>query len=112
MNQGYFGPERRQHSMYVTRNTEYHFRGNECVAVRDRRTRQWLAGHLALRRRLSGGIRITIDGTCIPTLEAPGVGEALYFGDDGRELITSALSEVSRPERDVVRAYPESQPNL
>ena len=106
METAYFGPERRQHSVYVTRNTEYHFRGDRCVAVRDRRTQQWLPGHLALSRRLSGGIRITVDGTCVPTLNAPSIGEALYFGDDGRELITSALAEVSRPQLDTGRSYP------
>lgn len=109
METAYLGPERRRHSVYVTRNTEYHFRGDRCIAVRDRRSRKWLSEHLALSRRLSGGIRITVDGLCVPTLNAPAVGEALYFGDDGRELITSALAEVGRPEVEVVRSYPESE---
>lgn len=104
---GYRGPERRRHRVYVTRNSEYHFRDGCCVAVRDLRTRKFLPSHLAVRRRLSGGVRITQGGTCIPTLGEPQLGEALYFGDDGRELITSALCGVERPEETVVSSYPE-----
>ena len=38
----YAGPERRNRAMYVTANTEYHFRDGVCVAVRDRQSRSWL----------------------------------------------------------------------
>ena len=44
-------PERRRHRVYVTRNTEYHFRDGFCVAVRDRRSGDFLQGHLAVQRR-------------------------------------------------------------
>ena len=37
-NPDYRGTERRRHRVYMTRNTEYHFRDGVCVAVRDRRT--------------------------------------------------------------------------
>ena len=47
---GYRGPERRRHRVFVTRNTEYHFRDGFCIAVRDRRTGQ-LAETLARRRK-------------------------------------------------------------
>jgi len=103
----YSGPERRRHRVFVTRNTEYHFRDDLCVAVRDRRTGNWLPGHLALRRKLTGGLRVNRNGTALPTWEQPRVGESLYFGEDERELITSALTSVERPERQVVGAYPE-----
>lgn len=102
----YLGPERRRHAMYVTRNTEYHFRDSVCVAVRDRGTGSWLPSHLAVSRRLTGAVRVTANGTWVPTLDGPAPGEALYFGDDGRELITSALSSVGRPPIEMVRAYP------
>lgn len=102
----YRGPERRRHRVYVTRNTEYHFRDDLCVAVRDRRTGSWLAGHLAMRRRLSGGLRVNRNGTALPTWRAPRLGESLYFGDDEqRELITSTLTDVQRPPREVVKSY-------
>ena len=45
---GYLGPERRRHRAYVTRNTEYHFRDDVCVAVRDVKSRKWLVSHLAV----------------------------------------------------------------
>jgi hypothetical protein len=99
------GQDRRQHRVYVTRNTEYHFRGATCVAVRDRKTGRFLQSHLAVQRTLSGGVKYQANGTAIPS-GAPQVGEALYFGDDGRELVTSLCSSIERPERKVVHSYP------
>jgi hypothetical protein len=103
---GYEGRERRQHRMYVTRNTEYHFRGETCVAVRDRKTGRFLQSHLAVQRTLSGGVKYQSNGTAIPSCAPPEVGQALYFGDDGRELVTSICSSIERPERKLVAAYP------
>ena len=103
---GYAGQDRRQHRMYVTRNTEYHFRGQTCVAVRDRKTGRFLQSHLAVQRTLSGGVKYQANGTAIPSCAAPRVGEALYFGDDGRELVTSLCSSIERPDRGLVAAYP------
>jgi hypothetical protein len=102
----YPGPERRRYRMYVTRNTEYHFRDDLCVAVRDIRTGQWLPAHLAVSRRLSGSVRILSNGTAVPNFGSPSVGEALYFGDEPRELITSRLCGVERPPRQTVEGYP------
>lgn len=102
----YSGRERRQHRMYVTRNTEYHFRGQTCVAVRDRRTGRFMPSHLAVQRTLSGAVRYQDNGTAIPSNADPRVGEALYFGDDGRELVTSLCSSIERPQRQVVTSYP------
>jgi len=105
----YPGNERRRHRMYVTRNTEYHFRDDVCIAVRDLRTRAWMLSHLALRRKLTGGMRVLSNGTAIPVLSSPDVGEALYFSDcEGRELITSRLQIVERPAKRVVDAYPDA----
>jgi hypothetical protein len=105
-NASYPGPDRRRHRIYVTRNTEYHFRGRTCVAVRDRTTGHFLDAHLALYRRLSGKVRFTGEGGAIPSLEAPEVGEALFFGDDGRELVTSVLCSIDRPDKTLVASYP------
>jgi len=101
----YRGPERRVHRVYVTRNTEYHFRGDRCVAVRDRRTGRWLDSHLAVDRRLAGGVRFYGNGAAVPSGEAPKVGEALYFDDGGRELITSLLASIERPAKELVDRY-------
>jgi hypothetical protein len=91
--------------MYVTRNTEYHFRDQTCVAVRDRKTKVWKSEHLALRRKVTGTVRFYPNGTAIPTSEDPAVGEALYFGD-GKELVTSLLCAIERPDKLCVAQYP------
>ncbi len=102
------GPERRRHRVYVTRNTEYHFRDGFCVAVRDRRTGEFLHGHLALRRRIHGGLRFYLNGAILPNPGEPRLGEALYFATGGRDLVTSPLESVERPPREIVEAYPEA----
>jgi hypothetical protein len=112
----YRGPERRRHRVFVTRNTEYHFRDGFCIAVRDRRTGDFLEGHLALRRRVNGGLRFFPNGGIFPNGGDPKPGESLYFAGDGkeadgeqpraRELVTSPLESVERPSRDLVAAYP------
>ena len=94
--------------MYVTRNTEYHVRGEVCVAVRDRRTGRWLPSHLAVQRRLAGGVCIHANGAAVPSCTDPRVGDALYFDGDDRELVTSLLASIERPSRDLVKAYPSS----
>jgi hypothetical protein len=101
----YTGPERRKNRVFVTKNTEYHFRGDRCVAVRDRRSSKWLPSHLAIGRRLSGGVHFQKNGAAVPVCDAPSLGEALYFADDGRELITSAVCGLERPNREVIRGY-------
>src|SRR6185312_2471683 len=100
------GHDRRRHRVYVTRNTEYHFRDGFCVAVRDRRTGEFLHGHLALRRRIHGGLKFYLNGAIVPNPGDPRVGEALYFASDGRDLVTSPLEAIERPSRELVEAYP------
>jgi hypothetical protein len=92
--------------MFVTRNTEYHFRDAMCIAVRDRRTGEWLPGHLALRRELFGSIKFFLNGSILPHPGEPRVGESLFFGSGGRELITSPLQGIERPPRELVADYP------
>jgi hypothetical protein len=106
---GYGGPERRRHRVYLTRNTEYHFRDGFCVAVRDRRTGDFLQGHLALQRRVHGGLKFFPNGAIAPNAGEPREGESLYFAADGRDLVTSALEGVERPAKDVVKAYPSAR---
>jgi hypothetical protein len=105
-NTAYEGTERRRHRVYLTRNTEYHFRDGFCVAVRDRRTGDWLPGHLALRRPLFGGLRFFLNGGLLPNPGEPQVGEALFFGEGGRDLITSPLQGIERPARETIEEYP------
>jgi hypothetical protein len=49
------------------------------------------------------------NGTAVPNLGSPNVGDALYFGDAARELITSKLCGVERPPRQTVDLYPGAQ---
>jgi len=99
------GKDRRFNKLFVTRNTEYYLRDGLCLAVKDRRTSEWLAGHLAVGRQLSGGVRILGNGEAIPVPSAPEVGEALYFAEGGRELITSVLCSVDRAPQELVRQF-------
>jgi hypothetical protein len=97
--------ERRRHRVMVTRNTEYHFRDKLCVAVRDRRSGEFLQGHLALKRVLEGGVHRVSNGTLVPRENEPSVGEALYFLADGLDLVTSPLLRVERPVKEIVTKY-------
>ncbi len=102
----YLGPERRKHKVFVTRHTEYHFRESLCVAVRDRATGQWLPGHVALNRPLSGSLKFAPNGGIRPSLGPPVVGESLFFGTAGRDLVTSPLVAIERPAKALVEQYP------
>jgi len=99
--------DRRRHRVYVTRNTEYHFRDGFCVAVRDRRSGDFLPGHLAVQRRLHGGLKFFANGAIVPNAGDPKPGEALFFAADGRDLVTSPLESIERPAKALVAAYPE-----
>ncbi len=99
--------DRRRHRVYVTRNTEYHFRDDACVAVRDRRSGDFLPGHLTLNARLHGGLKFFTNGAIVPNSGDPRPGEALYFAADGRDLVTSPLERIERPSKRLVDAYPE-----
>jgi hypothetical protein len=102
----YKGPDRRRHRVYVTKNTEYHFRDGFCVAVRDRRTGEFLHGHLALERRIDGGLKFFENGGIAPNPGEPKTGESLYFATQGPDLVTSPLMGVERPSKEVSQAYP------
>jgi hypothetical protein len=104
------GPERRRHRVFITRNTEYHLRDDVCVAVRDRKSLRWAEGHLALRRRLEGAVRVHPNGALIPVFTPPESGDALFFtydaGGESRQLVTSRIEEIDRPQKVVVASYP------
>ena len=105
----YRGADRRRHRVYVTRNTEYHVRDGFCVAVRDRQSGNFMHGHLALSRRIHGGLRFFESGGIAANPGDPRPGESLYFASDGRDLVTSALESVERPSRELVSAYPDER---
>jgi hypothetical protein len=98
--------ERRVHKVFVTRNTEYHLRSGVCVAVKDRQSGEFLRAHLALSQRIHGGLRFTRAGGIHANTGTPDVGESLFFHASGRDLVTSPVLTVERPEREVVATYP------
>ncbi len=100
---GYDGIERRIHRVFVTRNTEYHLRRDECVAVRDRRTGAWVASHRALHCRIAGGIAFLDTGGLRTSAGSPEVGQSLFF--DHVSLVTSPVLKVERPPREIVSHY-------
>ena len=101
----YSGKERRIHHVFITQNTEYHVRRDECVAVRDRRSGQFLEGHMALRSTLSGGISYRPNGVSA-TEAKPSVGESLFITAGTRDLVTSRVLRIERPAREIVATYP------
>ena len=108
----YAGPERRRHRVFVTKNSEYHTRDGICVAVRDRRTGMFADHHMAIGKRLSSGIRFNDEGgiASISDATTAHVGEQLCFTSGDRdlenEIITSPLTAIERPAKDVVTHYP------
>ena len=101
----YLGKDRRIHRVFVTRNSEYHVRRNVCVGVRDRRSGAWLGTHLALRSTVSGGLKFHDSGSISATDGMPKIGESLFFVASGRDLITSPVISIERPQRDMVQRY-------
>ncbi len=103
----YDGTDRRRHRVYVTRHTEYHLRDGVCVAVRDRQTRRFKPGHLALNLRLQGAVKLHPTGACLPNLGEPRPGDAIFFTvRDDRQIVTSRIEAVDRPSKRDVAAYP------
>jgi hypothetical protein len=97
--------ERRIHKVFVTRNTEYHVKQDVCVAVRDRRSGEWLRAHAASGNSVHGSLRFQPTGGVTPYDGLPRIGDSLFFHAEGRDLVTSAIVSVERPPRDVVRTY-------
>ncbi len=105
----YRGPERRHHRVLVTLNSEYHCRDRVCVAVRDLRTGRFVPEHPALGKHLSGGLRFDEQGSIASATSGdPKPGEQVFFAADAdreRTIITSPLSAIERPPKNVVESY-------
>lgn len=106
------GTERRRHHVLITRNREYHTRDGYCVAVRDRRSREFVPTHPAIGKQMTAGIRMGRDGVEeVSPPESLVAGEQLCFsscnGDLENDVITSPLVTIERPPKDVVVRYDE-----
>ena len=105
----YEGPDRRRHRVYVTRNTEYHLRDGVCVAVRDRDTRRFKPGHIAVHLRLQGAVKLSSLGACQASFGEPTPGDAIFFTvRDDRQIVTSRIQAIERPTKRDIAAYPEA----
>ena len=104
---GYFGPERRIHRIFITRNTEYHMRQRTCVRIRDRQSGRWVENNRALNLIMTGSYPFGSSDSDINLSDVPEIGECVFFNDNGIDLITSPVLAIERPSRDVVRTqYP------
>lgn len=88
---------RRVHRMFVTRNTEYHLRRDECVAVRDIETGNWIRHHAALRLR---AVKLPPNGH-----DHHWIGRRIQFWGSGTDVVTSPVLRVSRPSLESVDWY-------
>jgi hypothetical protein len=96
-------PDRRKHRLIVTRNTEYHLRGRRCVGVRDLWSGEWNGTHPALGRRLFGAVLPTEEG--LRPVDEPSPGAMLWFEHDHNDVLTSAITAVTRPPKAAVQRY-------
>ena len=83
--------------MFVTRNTEYHLRLDECVGVRDLATGEWQRHHAALRLR---AVRLPPMGH-----ESHWLGQRIQFWGMGTDVLTSPVTDYGRPERTCIERY-------
>jgi hypothetical protein len=90
----YEGLNRRVHTCFITQNCEYHMREGVCVAVRDRTSSVWIAGHRAV------GLSISTRSPGAMFLGAP-----LELTDSGTRYVTSPVVDILRPNRNEVDAY-------
>jgi hypothetical protein len=90
----YTGTNRRVHTCFITHNCEYHTCEGICVAVRDRASSAWLAGHRAV------GLTIGHRGPGTVFLGSP-----LELADTDYRYMTSEVVDILRPNRNTVEAY-------
>ena len=88
------GEDRRVHTCFITKNREYHIRAGECVAVRDRESSVWIAGHKAVGMRM----RELPPGTIF-------LGRELELFSPESMVITSRVVDILRPGRNEVTTY-------
>ena len=83
--------------MFVTQNTEYHLRLDECVGVRDRDSGTWQRHHAALRLR---AVQLPPMGH-----DHSWVGKRLQFWGSNTDVVTSTVTGVARPDRECLPSY-------
>jgi len=90
----------------MTRNTEYHFATPVCVAVRGPSDGRVASGSFGSPAPPFRQHTFLHERRAAPESGEPKIGEALFFGEGGRDLITSPLESVARPPKELVADYP------
>ena len=90
----YKGKNRRVHTCFITENREYHTKSGVCVAVRDKNSKVWIAGHWAI-------------GMILKPLPPGAVflGYPLEFLSKAQRVLTSHVVDILRPGRSTVNMY-------
>ena len=99
----YEGEDRRQHKVFVTKNTEYHVRKGTVVGVRPRGSKEFFADHQALSMRLEGFLP---NGAHLPQPGLPKPGTRVYFATRENDVVTSPVVAIVRPPKATVAEYP------
>ena len=90
---------RRHYHVFMTRNTEYHCRNGVCVAVRDRKTGEWVTDHQALDLPVISGLHF--DEQAGVQFRPPEIGDPLvFYTNKARRLMTSPIESIARPDDD------------
>ena len=89
----YDGPDRRVHTIFVTKNTEYHVCSDLCVAVRHRKSGVWISSHEAVGMLVSRSVG------------KPFLGHPLTLSAGGSKIRTSNVVDIIRPGRSTVAMY-------
>ncbi|MBX3250707.1 MAG: hypothetical protein KF901_26245 [Myxococcales bacterium] len=90
-------------TVYATRNTEYHLRGDLCVAVRDRETLAWASSSQVLGQRVTCMV-VSIRGQLRRHTLSPRIGSSLWF--ESVQAMTSSIRVIRPATSEEVAAYP------
>lgn len=90
----YSGKDRRVHTVFVTRNREYHTNRGVCVAVRDRRSTAWISNHEAIGMAL----QLNNDDEIVQ-------GRPLQLLSPFASIYTSKVLDIFRPGRKTFQMY-------
>jgi hypothetical protein len=94
---------RGHYHVLFTQNTEYHCRNGTCIAVRDRKTGNWLPDHQAVNVAVISALHLRADKGL--QFEPPAIGDPLvFYTKSARMLVTSPIQQIICPEEDPVPA--------
>ena len=90
--------------VFATHNTEYHLRASRCVAIRDRRTGEWITEHQALGADVTCMLAPQRGGGWRRHALSPRTGSVLWF--QSVEVTTSTIRVARVAEEHETAQYP------